>query len=316
MSKLSQRELLDEGFLDLVRKSADVARKSASAIKGAAKSIGKDFLTMNPNANLFASAASGLKQGWKEAADSPEGFVEREVTTKWSQVFDPRSIKITKKEKAAPAANRSFELSKVNRFFVFFKGNRYKRNGGVESAEYKAAINRGTDGKFVLEDIFDLEGNKIDRMSALGRARANRQTPPSPPPSPSPSPSPPPSPSPSPSPPPSPPPTTTPSPSLSATPSPPSNNKPKFTEALRDWKINNIGPSAATVGINYQQAKAFLKSLNVSDPNRVLSQAGIQDQGRIISNRQLADIEFTLRSRNIVECTQLDTLRQFDILFF
>jgi hypothetical protein len=285
MSNFSQKELLSEGFLDTIR-------KSASAIKGAAKSIGKDFLTMNPNANLFASAASGLKQGWKEAADSPEGFVEREVTTKWSQVFDPRSIKITKKEKAAPAANRNFELSKVNRFFVFFKANRYKRDGGVESAEYKAAINRGTDGKFVLEDIFDLRGNKIDRMSALGRARANRQTPP-------------------------PPPQATPPPPPQATPPPPPvlSNKPKFIEALRDWKINNIGPSAATVGINYQQAKAFLQSLNVSDPDRVLSQAGIQDQGRIISNRQLADVEFTLRSRNIVESTQLDTLRQFDVLF-
>jgi len=168
MSKLSQKELLNEGFLDFVR-------KSAGAIKGAVKSVGRDLLTMNPNANLFKSAGSGLAKGWKETKDSPEGFVENELRTKWSSVFDPKSVKITKKENASPAAHKSFKLSRVNRFFVYFNANRYKKAGGVESKEYIASIFRKDDGAFELEEIKDLQGNKIDRMSTLGRARAERQ---------------------------------------------------------------------------------------------------------------------------------------------
>ena len=163
MSNFSQKELLSEGFLDSIRQ---FAKKSVSGVAGAAlgaaKNIGKDFLTMNPNANLFASATSGAVSGFKEGLiKTPEGFVENELRTKWSGVFDYRSIKITKKEDAAPGANRSFKLTKVNRFFVYFNANRYKQDGGVESGQYTATINRGPDKKFVLEEVTDSDGNRV-----------------------------------------------------------------------------------------------------------------------------------------------------------
>ena len=163
MSNFSQKELLSEGFLDTVRKAAAA---TAGAALGAVKNVGKDILKMDPNANLFKSistgAVSGFKQGLTFPKDSPEGFVENELKTKWTNVFDYRSIKITKKEDAAPGANRSFKLTKVNRFFVYFTANRFKQAGSVESGQYKAAINRGSDNKFVLEEIRD-SANRIIR---------------------------------------------------------------------------------------------------------------------------------------------------------
>lgn len=171
MLKISQKDLLTDGFLDKVKQ---LAKKTVSGVAGAAlgaaKSVGKDLLTMNTSANLFASAASGaksgLKQGLEFVKDSPEGFVENELRTKWSGVFDYRSIKVTKKEDAASAANKSFKLSKVNRFFVSFNANRYKDVGDVESGEYKATINRGPDGKFVLEEITDSSNNRVSNYGS------------------------------------------------------------------------------------------------------------------------------------------------------
>lgn len=171
MLKISQKDLLTDGVLDNIKQ---LAKKTVSGVAGAAlgaaKSVGKDLLTMNTSANLFASAASGAKSGFKQGLefvkDSPEGFVENELRTKWSGVFDYRSIKVTKKEDAAKAANKSFKLSKVNRFFVSFNANRYKDVGDVESGEYKATINRGPDGKFVLEEITDSSNNRVSNYGS------------------------------------------------------------------------------------------------------------------------------------------------------
>lgn len=171
MLKISQKDLLTDGFLDNIKQ---LAKKTVSGVAGAAlgaaKSVGKDLLTMNTGANLFASAASGAKSGFKQGLefvkDSPEGFVENILRTEWSGVFDYKSIKVTKKEDAAEAANKSFKLSKVNRFFVNFNANRYKDVGGVESGEYKATINRKPDGKFVLEEITDSSNNRVSNYGS------------------------------------------------------------------------------------------------------------------------------------------------------
>ena len=94
------------------------------------------------------------------------------------------------------------------------------------------------------------------------------------------------------------------------------SDKANFYNALRQWKIDNIGPNAASVGINYQQAKAFLQSLGVQDPDRVLSSAGATSSTgtRAISNQILSVIDATLKSRGITEKTQLTTLNQLSLL--
>jgi hypothetical protein len=99
--------------------------------------------------------------------------------------------------------------------------------------------------------------------------------------------------------------------------SPPvSVEKPKFNEALRKWKIQNIGPNAGNVGITYKQAKEFLQSLNVQDPDRVLKNADIKDVGAaIIPNSKLNTVKFTLQSRDIVsEKSQINLIKQLKLL--
>ena len=77
----------------------------------------------------------------------------------------------------------------------------------------------------------------------------------------------------------------------------------KFYDELRDWKVKNIGPDAASVGINGHQMKEFLQSLGVKDPDRVIAdRAGLNrvKYGTIVSNKQIATIETVLKSRGIV----------------
>jgi len=77
----------------------------------------------------------------------------------------------------------------------------------------------------------------------------------------------------------------------------------KFYDELRNWKVKNIGPKAASVGISGHQMKKFLVSLGVKDPDRVIADRAGLDRtkyGTIISNKQVATIETVLKSRGIV----------------
>lgn len=285
MSKLSQRELLTEGFLDTIRNAAKATAKATGAVAGAAlgaaKNVGKDLLYMNPNANLFTAAAAGAKQGAKTGYDVAKrattsllDMLKEKLKNEYYDKFDFNTIQYGPEEK-----------NQVNKNVTKIPFTAKQTNSNNIDQFYGEIVNTGS-GKYNIT-IKDINGTFIP-----SRRPASRQGTPAPR-------------------------QGTPAPTAPATsPGPAVSTKPKFVDALRDWKINNIGPSAATIGINYQQAKSFLKSLNVQDPDRVLSNAGIRDTGtRIISNRQLADIEFTLKSRNLVECTQLDTLQQLKILF-
>lgn len=90
---------------------------------------------------------------------------------------------------------------------------------------------------------------------------------------------------------------------------------PKFYKALRDWKVKNIGPQAERVGIDYNNLKEFLKSLNVQDADRVLKTAGIKERGtRSVSNKELANIEATLKSRDVVSESYNSALSQRDLI--
>ena len=293
MSKLSQRELLTEGFLDTIRNAAKATAKAAGAgvgaALGAAKNVGKDLLYMNPNANLFTAAAAGAKKGAKTGYDVAKrattsllDMLKEKLKNEYYDKFDFNTIQYGPEEK-----------NQVNKNVTKIPFTAKQTNSNNIDQFYGEIVNTGS-GKYNIT-IKDNRGTFIPSSRPAprqGSTPAPQQGTPAPQ-------------------------QGTPAPAAPAT-SPGSavSTKPKFVDALRDWKISNIGPSAATVGINYQQAKSFLQSLNVQDPDRVLSNAGIRDIGsRIISNRQLADIEFTLKSRNLVECTQLDTLQQLKILF-
>lgn len=182
MSKITQRELLEEGFLDTIRQAAGnitkpLARVTAGALGGVGKAalqVGKDIVTGNTGAtlsNVARQGVSGAVNAYKSERDkqinaSPERFLENELKTNWTKVFDPASIKITKQQDAAPAFHKSFRLSKVNKFFVYFEANHYKDIGGVERIKCSAAITRDINGKFALEGIEDIQGNSISNSGS------------------------------------------------------------------------------------------------------------------------------------------------------
>lgn len=189
MSKLTQKDILTEGFLDNIRQAAGrltkpLAKVTAGALGGigkAALQVGKDIATGNTSAtlsNVARQGVSGAVSAYKSERDkqinvSPERFLENELITNWSAVFDPASIKITKQEEAAPMAHKSFKLSKVNRFFVSFEANKYNKSGGITRAKNIATIVRGSDGKFKLEDIKDETGYTINSGIDAGKRIKN-----------------------------------------------------------------------------------------------------------------------------------------------
>jgi hypothetical protein len=176
MQKISQKELLDEGFLNTIRKITSPIAKTVAGAAGAAKGIAK---VVAPNlSQAIGSDINKIKSIGKSASDAftaeknkqinstPERFVENELKTNWTKVFDPASIKVTSKQNAAPMSHKSFRLSKVNKFFIYFEANRYKKQGGVEVFKGNAAISKGSDGKFTLEDIEDNNGNSISNSGS------------------------------------------------------------------------------------------------------------------------------------------------------
>lgn len=176
MSNLTQKELLQEGFLDTIRKITSPIAKGVAGAAGLTKGIAKAAAPnlsreIGSNIDKIKSIGKGAKDAFtaeknKQINSTPGRFLENELKTSWTKVFDPASIKITKQQDAAPMSHKSFRLSKVNRFFVYFEANRYKNTGGVEVFKGNAAINRDSDGKFTLEDIEDNNGNSISNSGS------------------------------------------------------------------------------------------------------------------------------------------------------
>ena len=95
--------------------------------------------------------------------------------------------------------------------------------------------------------------------------------------------------------------------------------KPKFFASLKQWKIDNVGPDAGTVSITGIQLKEFLKTLKVEDPDRVLKQADIKVNGAIPKNTKLGTLESIIKSRGLVAesiRSQKNILRVFKDLRF
>lgn len=293
MYKISQKEILCEGFLDNIRKIASPIAKTIASAAGAAKGIAKVAAPklseeIGSDIDKLKSIGKGAKDAFtaeknKQINSTPGRFVENELKSKWNNIFNPQSIKIISTQKDAKIdISKSIQPTAANRTFVYFEAEKYKpttgnseqQTGGVEYKEkFVATITKGVKGFSILE-IKDSKGIPVKGISQLPPKDNATQ------------------------------------------PAPAVVDKPKFYESLRAWKIKNIGPSAEKVGLTYQQLKQFLQSIDIQDPDRVLKNAGAKDSGAgIVSNSILSTIESTLKSRGIVaEKTQINLLKQLNLL--
>jgi hypothetical protein len=180
--KLSQKELLNEGFLDTIRKITSPIAKTVAGAAGAAKGIAK---VVAPNlSQAIGSDINKLKSIGKSASDAftaeknrqinstPERFVENELKTKWNNTFNPNSIKITSSQKEeigeTSVARHSEETPRT---FVYFEASKYNKTtgnstqqiGGVTQLKGVATVIKGSDGKFNIIEIKDEDGNAINQ---------------------------------------------------------------------------------------------------------------------------------------------------------
>ena len=187
MSKLSQKELLSEGFLSTVRKlAANTVGAVAGGVYGAAKQVAKDVAAADTSASIFNVAkqgAKGMASGWNtvskwQSSSSPEKFVEEELKNNYSSTFDPKSIKIIEAQRDTEVKR---DLSqgiqpktiKGNRFFVYFEALKYNETsgtsitqvGGFNKIKGVATVIKGGDGKFKLIELKDENGNIISNGS-------------------------------------------------------------------------------------------------------------------------------------------------------
>jgi hypothetical protein len=130
MSKLTQKELLQEGFLDTVRTIgravgskitgknigkglAKLAGGVGGAALGAVGNVAKNLL--NPNSDLFSASYSGAKAGFKGGMalpdkllnyipKSPSDALKKELDTEYNRIFNVNTIniKLPKKDTTNP----------------------------------------------------------------------------------------------------------------------------------------------------------------------------------------------------------------------
>jgi len=186
MQKISQKELLDEGFLDTIRKITSPIAKTVAGAAGAAKGIAK---VVAPNlSQAIGSDINKIKSIGKSASDAftaeknkqinstPERFVENELKINYSSTFDPKSIKIIEKKQDTTVSldvskGVNPKKTKNNRFFVYFEalqyakttGNATQQIGGVRKIKGVATVIKGSDNKFNLVEIKDENGNIINQ---------------------------------------------------------------------------------------------------------------------------------------------------------
>ena len=173
MQKISQKELLQEGFLDKIRKITGPIAKGVAGAAGLAKGVAKVVAPnlsreIRSDIDQFKSIGKGAKDAFtseknKQIQSTPQRFLENQLKTKWSKIFDPNSIVITAQQDAVPA----YKLSKINKYTVYFKASKYKSDGSMERKEFNSTILRGNDGKFELVEIKDESGNVITASDSI-----------------------------------------------------------------------------------------------------------------------------------------------------
>ena len=169
MRKLTQLELLEEGFLDAVRRAGGIAR---AAVKGAAKGIyamdpgGFDTIAA-PFKTIAAPITGALKQiKQDDQIIDPKQFVLQELKLSYYKTFNPKSVEIIEVKKDTTAQRNVIYLPKVNtktnRFIVSFSAERFLPTGGSAPSEiYYAYVFKGGEKNGFSMDVRDNKGNEI-----------------------------------------------------------------------------------------------------------------------------------------------------------
>ena len=165
MRKLTQLELLEEGFLDAVRRAGGIAR---AAVKGAAKGIyamdPSGFDTIAAPFKTIAAPITGALKQIKQ--DDPVSFLKEELKLEYYKTFNPKSVEIIEVKKDTTAQRNVRYLPKVNtkanRFIVSFSAERFLPTGGSAPSEiYYAYVFKGGEKNGFSMDVRDNKGNEI-----------------------------------------------------------------------------------------------------------------------------------------------------------
>ena len=262
MRRLSQKELLQEGIGSVIGGLARVARKAAT---GAAKAIApKTMDALGRGATLAAGAIENIRSGSPRA--SVGTFLDSEE--------GKREFKDLKLGKETKLKNQNFKIEVKSGFYLNSLGGdnieEKDLTGGYFIVRRK---NRGGGDGYDNEitEVYDNTGKRLNKNPIKAGtevpkpAKAGKTG------------------------------------AVSATNPGQVNGKPKFFETLKQWKIDNIGPSAGSVPPTGEHLDQFLKSLNVDDRQRILKQAGIKHtSGGATNPKKLTDLEGILKARGIV----------------
>ena len=136
MEKLSQTELLQEGFLDAIRAAGRGVAKVASGLE-----------------KLDKEGFSALKGPLTSFINSdPKQFVLQELKTSYYKTFNPKTINV----------GQAVRDSNSNRTIVDFQAERFVPTGGVTPLQtYYAYVFKGGKGNTLFMDVRDDRGNNI-----------------------------------------------------------------------------------------------------------------------------------------------------------
>lgn len=303
MRKISQRELLDEGFGSML---SGLARGARNAIGSVATAVAPETMgALGKGASIAANAVERIRSG------SPRSS----AGTFFDSEDGKREFKDIKLGKETKLPNQNFKIEVKSGYYLNSVGGdqieekdlsggyvvlrRKKRSGAGgfdnEIIEVWDSNNKRLNDKPIKagsddppaettgQDVKPRTGEETGRDGRDGRDAVPSSTPE-----------------------PEPEPTTEPS-------------KPKFFASLKQWKIDNIGSEAGTVSVTGIQLKEFLKTLKVEDPDRVLKQADIKVNGAVPKNTKLGTLESIIKSRGLVAesiRSQKNILRVFKDLRF
>ena len=136
MEKLSQTELLQEGFLDAVRAAGRGVAKVANVVN---KIDSEGFGALKEPINRFLNS-------------DPKQFTLRELKESYYRTFNPKTIKI----------GQAKQDSKSNRTIVDFQAERFIPTGGVTPlTTYYAYVFKGGKDNTLSMDVRDEKGNEI-----------------------------------------------------------------------------------------------------------------------------------------------------------
>ena len=156
MEKLSQLNLIEEGFLDAIRLAGKAARGTVRFANELDTQGFKALVPIKP-INKFLDS---------ETITDPKKFVLSELKTTYYRTFNTKSIKNLEVKKDTTGQQNVQYLPKVtkstNRFIVSFDAMRFKPSGGTDPSQtYYAYVVRGGQENKLSMDVRDVNGNQI-----------------------------------------------------------------------------------------------------------------------------------------------------------